>query len=137
MNEPASSQAPGTNFELHTISLPTFSAGHEVSGQAVTVRLSGNADSDVAEAFAQYLERLHEQVVNSRLREVTLDFRELYFLTSSCIKCLVIAIKRLVALDARSQYKIELLTTPKLRWQERSFEVLCQLAPLLVRISRD
>jgi hypothetical protein len=121
-------------FELPNISTASFTAQHEIRGEEVIVSLRGNADSDVAGTFSHYLERLHEEVCKARLQEVTLDCRELYFLTSSCIKCLVMAIKRLAAMDARSQYKINLMTTPALRWQERSFEVLCQLAPVVVRM---
>jgi anti-anti-sigma factor len=124
-------------LELPVIALPTFSVVHELGDKQLVVRLSGNADSEVAQALAHYLERLHEEVARAKLREVVLDFRELYFLTSSCIKCLVVAIKRVMAMDARAQYKIRLLTTPTLRWQERSFEVLCQIAPLLVTMTPD
>lgn len=134
MTDPQSSSVRIAAFELPDISTPSFTARHEIRGQELIVSLRGNADSDVAGALAQYLEKLHEEVGKARLLEVTLDCRELYFLTSSCIKCLVVAIKRLSGMDARLQYKINLVTTPALRWQERSFEVLCQLAPLLVRM---
>jgi hypothetical protein len=123
--------------ELEPLNLQTFSIRHEVADDRVIVTLKGNADSDVAAPFAHYLDRLHQFAVKAKSREVLLDFRELYFLTSSCIKCLVVFIKRDMAMDARAQYRIRLATTPALRWQERSFEVLCQLAPMLVTISPD
>jgi hypothetical protein len=43
----------------------------------------------------------------------------------------------LMAVEPRAQYKIRFVTTPALRWQERSFEVLTKVAPLLVSISPD
>jgi hypothetical protein len=125
------------SIDLQPVSLPTFSIAHEVTDSAIIVYLRGNADSDMAEVFASYLERLHEAALASKKREVVLDARELYFLTSSCIKSLVVAIKRLMAVETRLQYKIRLVTTPALRWQERSFEVLTRIAPLLVSISPD
>jgi hypothetical protein len=137
MNDPQSTRTAVAPFELPPVNYPAFSVTSETSGRTVALRLSGNADSDVAPALGTLLERLHEEAVRVGVNEVVLDFRELYFLTSSCIKCLVVAIKRLSTLDARSQYKLRLVTTPALRWQERSFEVLCQMAPLLVRIDRD
>jgi hypothetical protein len=137
MTEPQSTRGQHPDIDVPTVNYPTFSIGWEVSGSTVFVRLTGNADSDVAPTLANFLERLHIEVTRARLMEVVLDFRELYFLTSSCIKYLVVAIKRLAALDAQSQYKLRLVTTPALRWQERSFEVLCQVAPMLVRIERD
>jgi len=123
--------------ELEPLNLQTFSIRHELTGDQAIVTLKGNADSDVASAFGHYLDRLHLLAVKSKAREVVLDFRELYFLTSSCIKCLVVFIKRDLALEARAQYRIRLVTTPTLRWQERSFEVLSQLAPVVVTISSD
>lgn len=134
---PPSNQRPAVQNDLEPLSLPTFSIRHEITGDQLLATLKGNADSDVASAFGHYLERLHNLAQGAKLREVVLDFRELYFLTSSCIKCLVMFIKRDMALEARLQYRIRLVTTPKLRWQERSFEVLCQLAPLLVTIAPD
>ena len=138
MNEPTSSRlGSDSGFTLEGLTTPAFTITHELSGTGILVRLRGNADSDVAQAFEHYLLRLHDQAMRLKLREVVMDFRELYFLTSSCIKSLGVAIKRLVAEDARSQYHIRFVTTPTLRWQERSFEVLCQLAPLLVSTSPD
>jgi hypothetical protein len=134
------SRSPSTQppaLALEAIQLPTFNVSHQLSGGVLTVHLRGNADSDVAEVFDRYLVRLHEEATAAHVMEVVFDFRELYFLTSSCIKCLVVAIKRVMTLDARAQYKIQLHTSPALRWQERSFEVLCQLAPILVSMTRD
>jgi hypothetical protein len=125
------------SLELVPISLPTFSINHQANEQQITVYLRGNADSDVADTFASFLQQLHDVAVAAKVREVVFDSRELYFLTSSCIKSLVVAIKRLMAMDARLQYKIRFITTPALRWQERSFEVLTKIAPLLVSISPD
>ena len=122
---------------LDPLLLPTFTLHHEVQGHEVVVRLRGNADSDVATAFGRYLEQLHHEIVAAKATHLTFDFRELYFLTSACIECLVLAIKRVVAMDSRFQYKVRLLTTPALRWQERSFEVLYQMAPTLVTRSTD
>jgi hypothetical protein len=125
------------SLALLPVSLPTFSISHQANEQQIIVYLRGNADSDVADAFGLYLQQLHDVALVAKVREVVFDSRELYFLTSSCIKSLVVAIKRLMAVDARLQYKIRLITTPALRWQERSFEVLTKIAPLLVSISPD
>jgi hypothetical protein len=125
------------SLDLLPLSLPTFSISHQANDQQIVVYLRGNADSEVADAFSMYLQQLHDAAMIMKVREVVLDSRELYFLTSACIKGLVVAIKRLMAVETRLQYKIRLVTTPALRWQERSFEVLTKIAPLLVSISPD
>jgi hypothetical protein len=141
MNEPphstSSSRMRAATIDLLPVSLPTFSINHQTNEQQIIVYLRGNADSDVADAFALYLQLLHDIAIATKVREVVFDSRELYFLTSACIKSLVVAIKRLMAVEARLQYKIRLVTTPSLRWQERSFEVLTRIAPLLVSTSPD
>jgi len=140
MAEPLSSSSSrmrAASLELLPVSLPTFSISHQRNDQQVVVYLRGNADSDVADAFALFLQQLHDVAIAAGVREVVFDSRELYFLTSACIKSLVVAIKRLMAVDARFQYKIRFITTPALRWQERSFEVLTKIAPMLVSISPD
>ena len=133
----SSSRMRAATLDLLPVSLPTFSINHQANEQQIIVYLRGNADSDVADAFALYLQQLHDVAIASKVREVVFDSRELYFLTSACIKSLVVAIKRLMAVEARHQYKIRLVTTPALRWQERSFEVLTRIAPLLVSVSPD
>lgn len=89
----------------------------------------GQRGLGVAPALGTFLERLHAEVVRAKLREVVLDFRELNFLTSSCIKYLVVAINRLAETNVESQYELRLVSSPSMRWQMRSFEVLRQVAP--------
>jgi hypothetical protein len=133
----SSSRMRTVPLALLPVSLPTFSLNHQASDQQIIVYLRGNADSDVADTFALYLQQLHDVALAMKAREVVFDSRELYFLTSACIKGFMVAIKRLMAVEARAQYKIRFVTTPALRWQERSFEVLTKVAPLLVSISPD
>jgi anti-anti-sigma factor len=123
-------------LDLPSLSSASFALTWDRSEQSVVVRLVGNADADVAPALAHFLERLHQESVAAGIEEVLLDFRELHFLTSSCIKYLVVAIKRLETTEPGSQYRLRLVPAPALRWQLQSFEVLCQMAPSLVRIDR-
>jgi hypothetical protein len=101
----------------------------------MVISLRGNADSDVAIAFGEYSRARHAEAKRLALGEVVLDCRELYFLTSSCIKELASWIKWLMALEAGNQYRLTFLMTENLRWQERSFDVLCRMCPTLVRMT--
>src|SRR5215203_3679512 len=105
-------EPPTAHRELEPLSLARFSIEHAIARERVTITLKGNADSDVASAFAYYLERLHNLVVGTKLSEIVVDCRELYFLTASCVQCLFAFIRRELALDARARYRIRLLTTP-------------------------
>ncbi len=126
-----SSHAPASN-RATAISTAAFSAQHVIEEGKITVTLRGNADSDVSSLFGEYLRGVHAEAARLGVGEVVLDCRELYFLTSSCIKGLATWIKWLMAMEPRTQYKISFLMAPNLRWQERSFDVLCQMCPPLV-----
>lgn len=131
------SKSDGVSFDVPTLSRGGFSATWMLSSTSVIVRLSGSADSEIAPALGGFLERLHAETVRANGKEVVLDFRELNFLTSSCIKYLVVAINRLAASPAESRYLLRLVSSPAMRWQARSFEVLRQIAPGLVQIDRE
>ena len=131
-----SSHAP-SSARATSISTSAFSAAHVIEEGKITVTLRGNADSDVSVPFGDYLRGVHGEAARLGAREVVLDCRDLYFLTSSCIKGLATWIKWLMAMEPREQYKLSFLMAPNLRWQERSFDVLCQMSPLLVRMTRS
>ena len=135
MSEPSTLQ-PNDELDLPEVAQRAFALSHEAAPGSVTVRLIGSADSDVAPALGTFFERLHAEVVRTHRKEVVLDFRDLQFLTSSCIKYLVVAITRMTAAERASRYELRLVTAAGLRWQELSFQVLRQMAPGLVRIEQ-
>jgi hypothetical protein len=136
MKDARLTRASPVDFDIPSVEGSTFSATWLLAGQTVVVRISGNADSDAAPTLARFLERLHREAQRTKVAEVVFDFRELYFLTASCIKYLVAAVERVAAADARSQYKVRLVTAPTLRWQEQTVEMLCQVAPRVVHVER-
>lgn len=123
-------------FAVLCVSHARFAATSRCDDGVLVVQLAGTADSEVASTLGSFLERVHVAAVEAGVKDVALDFRELGFLTSSCMKYLVVAIYRLVETDAATQYRLRLVTAPSLRWQERTFEVLRQVAPELVHIER-
>jgi hypothetical protein len=120
-----------------SVSHARFAATSRLADGSLVVRFMGTADSDVASTLGSFLARLHAGAVQAGVKDVALDFRELGFLTSSCMKYLVVGIQRLADTDAASQYQLRLITAPNLRWQARTFEVLRQVAPHLVHIERN
>jgi hypothetical protein len=127
---PQSSSPASAGSDLPaTVSTTGFSASHTLQEGTMVICLRGNADSDVASLFGDYLRARHLEAQRLAVREVVLDCRDLYFLTSSCIKGLASWIKWLMSLDPEAQYSLTFRMTPNLRWQERSFDVLCQMCP--------
>jgi hypothetical protein len=102
----------------------------------MVIVLKGNADSDTAHPFGEYLLRRHDEAVRASVREVALDCSDLAFLTSSCISELAVWIRAIMTMDPATQYSVTVRIVPNLRWQERTFDVLCRMAPKLLRLSK-
>jgi hypothetical protein len=67
------------------------------------------------------------------VNEVAFDFRDLYFMNSSCFKAFVTWIDVVSRATAKG-YKIRFLTNPRLHWQRRSLEALRCLSPNVVQL---
>jgi len=101
-----------------------FSASAELSGAALTLALTGNADLNAKESLDALLPRVHEEAQRAAATEVIVDFRELEFMNSSCFKSFVTWINEVQELAPEKQYKIRLLSKPEMHWQRRSLHAL-------------
>jgi hypothetical protein len=99
----------------------------------LVVDFSGNGDMSAVEALGRFLKRLHTDASGLGVTEVAFDFRDLYFMNSSCFKAFVTWIDVVSRMTARA-YTIRFLTNPRLHWQRRSLEALRCLAPNVVRV---
>lgn len=103
----------------------------ELTGSTLLVQLKGNADSASNDAFGTFVNKLHAEAQRLSVKEVQLDLTQLYFMTSSCIKCFVTWIGFINAAPPSKQYAIHFVVNPNLRWQKRNLDVLLQLSPRL------
>ncbi len=103
-------------------------------GDEITVMLRGNAEMTVTARLSSSLDRLHAEIIRSGAEQVTFDLRELYFMTSSCLKCLANLLARDADLDPAQRYLVRFLANPNLHWQRRSLEALSCVSTELVRI---
>jgi hypothetical protein len=113
---------------------PEFSASAAPEEHSVSARLEGTADLTVRRALEEFLTRLHEVAQARRVAEVVMDFRNLKFMNSSCVKLLVNWICNIQLLPQQSQYHVVLVSSRELQWQRRSLRALCCLAEELVTI---
>jgi hypothetical protein len=128
---PASSGKPEP-----VLSVTGFSAARMVDAGKMVIVLKGNADSHTADPLGEYLLARHEEAVRRSVRDVVLDCSDLAFLTSSCIKEVAVWIRAIMSMDPGTQYKVVFRIVANVRWQERTFEVLCRMAPELLRMSK-
>ena len=106
----------------------------EIAHSAVTVKVSGRAESGATTELDGFLERLRQSAVTAKVPEVVFDMRGLDFLSSSCFKQLVTWINTLQELPADAQYRVRFVADEKKHWQSRSLGALACFAVDLVRI---
>ena len=111
-----------------------FEASAVVEGNAILVRLWGDADLRVNGALGPFLASVDEEARKSGLGEVVADFRELVFMNSSCLKEFVEWISRVEDRPATDGYRIRFLSDPTMHWQARSLHALRSFAPDRVHI---
>lgn len=117
-----------------SITLRDFSASVATNGKALVLRLVGNADMAAKEGLDALLPRLHQEALALSATEVSVDFRELEFMNSSCFKSFVTWISDVSELSPDKQYKIRLLSKPEMHWQRRSLHALRCFAVDLISI---
>jgi len=115
---------------LPGIRTENFSLVFVDAGAALVLRLSGNGDAEVVAPLDRTLKQLHDQLLHSGARSVVVDFTDLYFMNSSCLKAFVSWIYKVRTCG--KPYQIRLQLNPRQRWQQRGLEPLQRLAPAIV-----
>src|SRR5262245_1932695 len=101
-----------------------FRAKTQVEDNRLTVYLWGNADQRGRSLFDTFLEAVDRESVAAGVKEVVVDFRELMFMNSACLKSLVTWLRRVQERPPERQYAIRFLQEPEAHWQIRSFSAL-------------
>jgi hypothetical protein len=113
-----------TAAALEPIEESEFTAKGEFNDNRLTVHLWGNADQRGRTRFDAFLEAVDRQSMATGVKEVVVDFRELAFMNSSCLKALVTWLRRVQERPSEQQYAIRFLQEPEAHWQIRSFSAL-------------
>ncbi len=110
-----------------------FEATASCDGQALVMRLSGNADLRVNAPLGPFLDSIDDEARRRHTGEVVADFRDLVFMNSSCLKEFV---RWIAQVDERpdDHYRIRFLSDPSAQWQSRSLQALRAFAPNLVTV---
>lgn len=104
------------------------------SADTALVRFLGTAESEAMPVLSDLLKKLHAGLLSSKVREVTVDLRDLEFMNSSCFKAFVTWVGFVEEVPAEQQYTIRFLSDPKKHWQERSLGALTCFATHLIRV---
>ena len=101
---------------------------------ALHVKISGTADLEANADLDVFVKGLHAEAGRLAATKVTVDFRQLEFMNSSCFKIFVAWLAQVRDLDPAQQYRIHLLSNPNQLWQRRSLAALSCFAVDLVAI---
>jgi hypothetical protein len=103
-------------------------------GDRINAVFSGVAELDVRERLPELLKRLHAEVQQRKVKEVTVDFHKLEFMNSSCFKGFVSWINDIQELASDKQYRLRFRSNPEILWQRRSVHALKCFATDLITV---
>jgi anti-anti-sigma factor len=113
---------------------PQFSATADCAQQTLVVNLVGAIDFVNNGKVGEFMREVHAAARDRAVQEVIVDFRELEFMNSSCLKIFVAWFDTILGLPTPDQYRVIFVSNPKIRWQKQSLLALSCLAPGLVSI---
>lgn len=114
-----------------------FAANASVSGRSILVNLSGTADVTIRNHLDHFLREVHQEAQRSRAEVVTVDLRQLEFMNSSCLKCLMWWVSTVQEQPAEGKYRIVFVSSPSVYWQRRSLDALACLAQDIITVQTN
>ena len=111
-----------------------FAANASTGEGRITVSLSGTADVTSRNQLDHFLREVHQEAQRRRSEEVTVDLRQLEFMNSSCLKCLVWWVSTVQEQPSDAKYRIVFVSSPSVYWQRRSLEALACLAGDIISV---
>jgi hypothetical protein len=111
-----------------------FAATATAGERGISVCLSGTADMTVRNQVDRFIREVHQEAQRCRAEEVTVDVRQLEFMNSSCLKCLVWWVSTVQEQPVEAKYKIVFVSSPSIYWQRRSLDALACLAGEIISI---
>jgi hypothetical protein len=109
-----------------------FSTESQLSGQRLSVKLTGCLDMETAPSLERFLGILTQTVASEALREVEFDTAGLYLMSSSSISHVATWIKRLKSAPVPCRVKFK--TNPNLAWQRRTLDSIRRVAESIVSV---
>ena len=113
-----------TPSALDPIQEQDFRATGSFDDARLNVHMWGNADQRGNTLLDGFLQAADRQAVAAGIKEVVVDFRELVFMNSSCLRALVTWLRRAQEHPPEQRYAIRFVHEPEAHWQMRSFSAL-------------
>ncbi len=122
-----------TGLNIDEVALESFGMTAALSGARVIVKLTGTADMEAVGPLRHSFDQLRIATERLVLAHIEIDFRELFFISSSCIKVLL----QFVTSGARGGLNcpVQFTVDPNLTWQRRALAPVQRFAPHMISIA--
>jgi hypothetical protein len=117
-----------TSDNSMTIKLEGFSARVSHAADHLVLSLTGNADSDAVPGLERFMPIFHARVLELGFSRVVVDWYELEFMTSACMRPFVTWLCQVRELEAPRAYRVRFVSNPNRHWQRPSLSALSMLA---------
>jgi hypothetical protein len=121
-----------TGLNVDIVALESFGLTAALSGSRVIVKLTGTADMEAVVPLRHSFDQLRLETEKLHLNQVELDFRELYFISSSCIKVLLQFVTS--GTGGGLSCPVQFTVDPNLTWQRRALVPVQRFAPHAISI---
>lgn len=104
----------------------------------VKVSLKGSIDMEYPQLTLDgYFSQIHEALIQYCIKNVYFDFRNLSYINSSGIRCIVKWIMNLIKMkDTEKKYIMTFIISKDYEWQSASLGFLSQLNPALIKVKK-
>ena len=117
---------------ISSIEDPRFAALAALEGSDIVVQMTGSADMNVKSKLGPFLGSVHNEALQREVKAVRVDFHELAFINSSCLKDFFNWVLKLQDTAPDLQYRIHIRSNENRAWQHRSLHTLASFAQDLV-----
>ena len=123
------------NINVENLKLDKVSITVSDGADGADVKLVGEIDlEDPSVEIKPFLAKLHDSLIANGYKTCNVDVLQLSFMNSSGIKELVNWIMKVNVTPAEQRYKINLVYSKSITWQESSLPVLHKLHPDVVEV---
>jgi hypothetical protein len=120
--------------ELANLSEGAFLASVVHDDKDIVIRLAGNADAAAQKELDRLFGEVHEQAGQLGVSRVHVDMRELNFMSSSCIKDVIMWLEKIRKADEAKRYLVTFLSSKAQPWQRRSLQALTHFAREIISV---
>jgi hypothetical protein len=113
----------------------SFEASAALHDRTLTLHFKGSAELHISDVLGTLLTQAHQEALRLGANEVQVDFEQLQFMTSSCLKRFVTWLSEIQG-SAQKPYAIRFVSNPRFRWQKASLAALRCFAPEVVTIQQ-